>query len=321
MKKIATPILMLAALFTLSSCHGENIKELEKGLSFASLTGDFGLEDFIENGGANNDKAVVRFLMEGAGCSTIQMEQKDGGYLFGRNFDWNHCNALILRTKPAAGYSSISTVNTDFIKAGAGIPFLPEEMLLRAAVYAPLDGMNEKGLCVSVNMIQDSATINQNTGKKGLTTTTAIRVLLDKAATVEEAVQILSEYDLHASFGYMVHFAISDAYGKSVVIEYINNEMVVIETPVLTNFYLAEGQKKGIGTSQSHQRFAVLEKWNGKKADGVSTVAKILESVSKHNYNEFESTEWSAVFDQKNMTATYFHRERYGKSWTYKITN
>lgn len=108
MKKIATPILMLAALFTLSSCHGENIKELEKGLSFASLTGDFGLEDFIENGGANNDKAVVRFLMEGAGCSTIQMEQKDGGYLFGRNFDWNHCNALILRTKPATGYASIS---------------------------------------------------------------------------------------------------------------------------------------------------------------------------------------------------------------------
>lgn len=321
MRKI--PFVLFSVLF-LASCHGESITILESGLSSATITGDYGLDEFLQKGGALNDKAVVRFLMEGAGCSTIQLASKNGGYLFGRNFDWNRCNALILTTRPSAAYASISTVNTDFIKAGAEVPVLPEEMLLRAAVYAPLDGMNEKGLCVSVNMIQDSSTINQNSGKPGLTTTTAIRVLLDKAATTDEAVELLSKYDLHASFGYMVHFAICDASGKSVAVEYIGNEMSVIQTPVLTNFYLTLGEKYGIGTKQSHQRFEVLEKNINEAAEknlyaDEKSMAAILESVSKHNYNEFESTEWSVVFDQKNLSATYYHREHYGKNWKFNI--
>lgn len=48
------------------------------------------------------------------------------------------------------------------------------------------DGLNEMGLAVSVNMIQDNATIEQNTDKKDITTTTAVRLLLDQAADVEE---------------------------------------------------------------------------------------------------------------------------------------
>lgn len=44
----------------------------------------------------------------------------------------------------------------------------------------------------------------------------------------------------------VVHFAITDSSDNSVAVEYINNEMMVTETPVLTNFYLAEGEKQGI---------------------------------------------------------------------------
>ena len=42
---------------------------------------------------------------------------------------------------------------------------LPDSVMVMAGHYAPLDGMNEKGLCVSVNMIQDAETIEQNTDK------------------------------------------------------------------------------------------------------------------------------------------------------------
>lgn len=135
---------------------------------------------------------------------------------------------------------------------------LTDEMLTIAALYAPLDGMNEKGLCVSVNMIQDNTTIQQDTGKADITTTTAIRLMLDKAATVEEALELLGQYDLHASFNYMIHFAIADSEGNSVAVEYIDNKMVVIETPILTNYYLAEGEKQGIGTSQSHLEDGII---------------------------------------------------------------
>lgn len=40
---------------------------------------------------------------------------------------------------------------------------LPDNIQAANAMYAPLDGMNEKDLAVSVNMIQNSATISQNT--------------------------------------------------------------------------------------------------------------------------------------------------------------
>ena len=132
-----------------------------------------------------------------------------------------------------------------------------DEVKTLAALYAPLDGMNEAGLAVSVNMIRDSAAIGQNTDKPDITTTTAIRLLLDQAGNVEEALELLGQYDLHGSMGMMIHFAIADSTGRSVAVEYVDNEMIVTETPVLTNFYLAEGEKQGIGTQQSHERYDI----------------------------------------------------------------
>ncbi|MDE6727358.1 MAG: linear amide C-N hydrolase, partial [Oscillospiraceae bacterium] len=67
-------------------------------------------------------------------------------------------------------------------------------------MYAPLDGMNEKEPAVSVNMIHDSATISQNTGKLDITTTTAIRLLLNKAANIKETIELLQQYDMHACY-------------------------------------------------------------------------------------------------------------------------
>ncbi len=131
----------------------------------------------------------LSFEGDAFGCSTISVENTDGGYYFGRNFDWNKCDAMIVISHPESGYASFSTVNVDFIRQGAGFAshFLSDEMLTVAALYAPLDGMNEKGLCVSVNMIQDTDTISQDTEKPDITTTTAIRMLLNQAADVDEA--------------------------------------------------------------------------------------------------------------------------------------
>lgn len=314
------------------------IEELEKGLSAVRYEGEDGFAAFLSGGGAKTDGEVMRFLADsflagnqGAftmdtqafGCSTFSVQNLEGGYFFGRNFDWNACNALVLISDPEDGYASVSTVNLDFIRQGAGMAgsLLSDDMMVKAALYAPLDGMNERGLCVSVNMIQDRATISQKTGKAALTTTTAIRLLLNQAATVEEALELLSQYDLHASMNYMVHFAIADADGNSVAVEYIDNEMVVTETSVLTNFYLAEGEKQGIGTRQSHERFDILiETLTGKPAMTQAEVRDALDSVSKDNFGEFESTEWSIVFDQSALTATYYHRENYGNAYFFQIT-
>ncbi len=213
----------------------ETITELEDGLSAVRHEGDYGFDEFLSRGGASTDGEVVRFMAENLlgnqdlgfsgdifGCSTITVQDADGKFLFGRNFDWNTCDAMVVLSYPENAYASISTANMDFIRQGAGsaagIMLKAEEVRTVAALYAPLDGMNEKGLAVSVNMIQDSATIDQNTDKPDITTTTAIRLLLDKAGTVEEVLELLGRYDMHASMGMMVHLAIAVAFGSSVAV-------------------------------------------------------------------------------------------------------
>ena len=312
------------------------VTKLERGFSAVRYDGDYSFDQFLEQGGAESDQDVLRFLTDTVfgkdyglqmggdafGCSTISVKNTDGGYLFGRNFDWQSCDALVVTAYPDNGYASISTVNLDFIKQGAGFVshFISDEIMSVAALYAPLDGMNEKGLCVSVNMIQDGTTISQKTDKPDITTTTAIRLMLDKAATTEEALTLLGQHDLHASMNYMIHLAIADSEGNSVAVEYIDDEMIVIETPILTNFYLAEGEKNGIGTQQSHTRFEILTKTLEENSDmTIPEVRDALDSVSKDNFNEYESTEWSIVFDQSALTAIYYHREDYATGYSFKL--
>lgn len=314
-----------------------HITQLEPGLSAVRFDGDYGFDEFLEQGGAFSDGEVAQYLVENMagemgldflgkifGCSTLAVSSPDGDILFGRNFDWNTCNAMIVEAHPENGYASLSTVNMDFITQGAestmGAVMKLEQVQTLAALYAPLDGMNEAGLAVSVNMIQDSTNISQNTGKPGITTTTAIRLLLDKAASVDEALELLGQYDLYASMGYMVHFAIADRFGRSVAVEYIDNEAVMIETPVLTNFYLAPGEKNGIGTQQSHQRFEILTDLLSQNRFLTEIgVRDALSSVSKGNFGEFESTEWSIIMNLTNKTARYFHRENYENSYLFSL--
>ena len=311
-----------------------SVKKLEDGLYSMVYKGDYRFNDFLEQGGASDDLAVAEFVIQDVfhgllpidlrggtfGCSTISAETPEGDAVFGRNFDWGTCTALIVQTSPAEGYDSVSTVNMDFLNLGLD---MPEEMQMRllsaAAPFAPMDGMNEKGLCVAVLMIQDSPGFHQDTGKPDLTTTTAVRLLLDQTADVEEAVELLAQYDMHASAGMMVHFALADAEGHSVVVEYIDNEMAVTETPVVTNYYLTSGEKYGIGTEESKVRYAMLEDMlQSGSSFTMDGIRDALDSVSKHNFDsEFASTEWSIVYNQSTGEARYYHRENYQNYYTF----
>ena len=119
----------------------------------------------------------------------------------------------------------------------------------------------------------------------------------------------------------MVHFAIADASGRSVAVEYVNNEMSVVETPIVTNFYLTPGEKYGIGTEESHRRYEILTET---LADHPSMTAEevrdAMDSVSKHNFDSvFASTEWSIVFDQTSGEARYYHRANFENACVFRV--
>ncbi len=206
----------------------DSLKKIDDNVLYTmKYEGDYGFDDFLKVG-ASTDGELVKFVTErllkgiplefsipDLGCSTFSAQTEDGDQIFGRNFDLTYSPALFVETEPENGYRSLSTVNLAFL--GFGEDKLPEtfkeKIITLAAPYAPLDGINEKGLTVAVLRIGDEPT-NQDTGKVDITTTTAIRLMLDKAADVEEALALLEQYDMHSSAGSCYHFQISDARGK-----------------------------------------------------------------------------------------------------------
>lgn len=330
-------LLLFICLFWRVIQAAASVRALDDGFYSMTYTGSYGLEDFLEQGGASSDLAVADFVigrmfhgmvdlnLQGNpyGCSTLSVASPDDEQLFGRNFDWSYCTAMVVKTNPPDGYASISTVNMDFLNVGLELSEGAFVRLMSAvAPYAPLDGMNEQGLCVAVLMIEDSPVFGQDTGKPDLTTTTTVRLLLDKAANVDEAIALLEQYDLHASANLMVHFALADATGRSVVVEYVDNQMVVTETPVVTNFYLTPGERYGIGVAESHTRYELLiERLNENSRMDANGVRDALDRVSKHNFDSvFASTEWSTVYNQTTGAVQYYHREDYTKSYDFVVS-
>ncbi|MCQ2477123.1 MAG: linear amide C-N hydrolase, partial [Clostridia bacterium] len=174
---------------------GETLKMLEKDFYVSSYSGDYGFDELLERGGVKSDSELTDFLIEyvvtgqldlmlqymGSGCSTLAASDKNGNEYFGRNYDWNYCEGIIMLSEPKNGYRSVSTVDGNYV---TNPNFEIEGDIKRlCALYCPLDGMNEKGVCICVNMISDNNAVDQNTEKPDITTTTAIRLVLDKAAS------------------------------------------------------------------------------------------------------------------------------------------
>lgn len=313
-----------------------SIEKLEDGLYAMEYRGDYGFSDFLAKGGAASDSEVAKYLVSflsrgfiktesdvqtGAfGCSTICTRDEHGTVFFGRNYDWTECQTMIVHTVPKDGYESVSTCCLDFLGFGEGCSpdgSLMDRMQSLAAIYVPLDGMNEKGLVVADLMAGDKEETHQQTGRPALTTTTAIRLLLDQAATVDEAVALLKQYDMNSSIGSAHHLALADAGGKSVVVEYVNGEMLVTGTAVVTNHYLADCEKQGVGSEQSHLRFAALSAHTG-PADEMG-VRDLLESVAQKNYPQtagsYEKTMWSIVYCPEGRCADFYFAENYERSY------
>ena len=167
----------------------------------------------------------------GFGCTTFNAETPSGDKLFARNYDYMDSPGMTVWTHPENGYASVSTVSLYFL--GYGGDFLPEDLLTSlltiVAPYIPVDGMNEKGLSVGVLELETPETFIQ-TEKKDITTTAVIRTVLDHAATVDEAVAIFREYDMHDLLGgdCTYHYHLADAAGDTAIIEYVNGETTVL---------------------------------------------------------------------------------------------
>lgn len=349
---LATATFAISLLLSGCSYNSEmaalkSLRKVTDGVFYIEYQGDYKLQEYInEGGGKTNDqmsafieKCLKKGKWEGLGagkdisvkittpefgCSSIAAKNKNGGQIYGRNYDWNDCSIILVHTKPSDGYESISTSCLEFLGLNRDWQpayKFPNDMLALASIYVPLDGINEKGLYIADLMAGDDEETSQNTKKPNLTTTAAIRLILDKAANVDEAIELLEGIDMYSVIGSAHHFALADSSGKSVVVEYVDNQMYVTESPVLTNHYTADTPKKDDGKNpnkdNSRERFAKLlaagEKcgWQMNSED----IKNALESVSAKNYEFDDITAWSIVFETEKRKATYYFRGDYTKPY------
>lgn len=290
---------------------------------FMEVKGDYHFQEFLDGGGASSDGEVSSFLSEKIskgfysapvgtyreGCSVLSAQSAEGDHLWGRNYDWTGSVPIIVRHVPEEGYASLSTC--DFQNITGSADTLPEgmvnEMLAIAALYVPLDGVNAAGLCAADLEVNEGGMPDPDTAKPDLTVTTAIRLLLDKAATVDEALALLEQYDIHPSGGISHHLAISDASGRSVSVEFTEDGFTVVNTPVVTNFNLANGDASAGGGS-ARERYEALMGPVSVSSSRLTAkdVKDLMAQVSQTETGWV--TQWSMVYGQNESFVTWYFK-------------
>lgn len=181
------------------------------------------------------------------GCSLFATLGDEKNRLFGRNFDWEFSPALLLFTEPEDGYASVSMVDIAYLgfegdrSRNLKNLSLEERQSLLDAPFLPFDGMNEKGIAVGMAAVP-AESMPYDPQKKTIDNLQVIREVLDHAATVDEAIEILAAYNIHMA-GVPIHYLIASASADSALVEFYKGKMVVFrnESPwqVATNFLLA----------------------------------------------------------------------------------
>lgn len=285
------------------------------GMYQMTYYGDYGFDDFLKVG-ADNDGDIEAFItrrllkglpinlgVTGDGCTAFVVKNKNGNILFGRNFDFTYAPSLQLYTAPDQGYASVSTVNLAF--AGYSADYLPGNslagsFLTLAAPFLPFDGMNEKGLAIALLAVPE-AQAPYSPDQITLNTTTAIRLVLDRAATIEEAVGLLKQYNIYFSGGIECHYLIADASGHSVILEYIDRELQIVETEadyqIASNFIAYEGRNIGEGFTE-FERYNQVQNAIEANAGALETAqaVQLLADVGVFD-GDTDKLQWSVLYN------------------------
>ena len=248
-----------------------------------------------------NVSAIPQNLSPGWACSIFVSYGKDGSAVYGRNFDWQHNPALLLHTNPSNAYASISMVDISYLgfeRKDEKYKTVDGRKALLFAPMLPFDGMNEHGLTVGMAAVGETE-IPRDPNKPSVGSLQIIRLMLDRAKTVEEAITVFNKYNIQKSGGPNIHYLIADVDGKSAVIELKDDKTNIMRGDKnwlsATNFYLT-GQDKPL---QQCRRFAQIHRVMSDKQGSLSIdqTFSLLKNVSQRN------TQWTIVYDMANRSA------------------
>ena len=175
----------------------ERLTDYEDGYNLYSMDikYDYNLDDIIDYGITDDQTMFDAMLKEALpllpvkvkvpnfGCTAFTLTDTDGDVHMGRNYDFmNDTSAMLVYCTPEDGYKSVALAALDNASANVPDENIKNKLSSLSAPFICLDGMNEKGVSIAV-LTLDSEPVRQHTGKSVISTTLAVRLVLDRAAT------------------------------------------------------------------------------------------------------------------------------------------
>ncbi|MBN6039176.1 linear amide C-N hydrolase [Amycolatopsis sp. 195334CR] len=251
------------------------------------------------------------------GCSLFTAHGDPANPLFARNFDYPHQPALLLFTAPPDGYASVSLVDTSNLGLTSEVDFATEagrQALLNAPLL-PYDGMNAKGLAIGM-ATTPTAEPTRHPGRTSAGGIRIMRLALDEAATVDEALAVFERHNLDFTAGPPLHYLVADAAGQAAVIEFVDGAMVVHRQAgpwqALVNFELTGTDEP---TRQADPRYATASRALS-TSDGRLDQAQAMDLLSQVRQGH---TQWSVVYGQKTGEIRIATGRRYDTVHTFHL--
>lgn len=315
-------LILLSGLFiVLSACQqpspapastpDSSFKQLEFGalrqisdypLYELHYTGSTGLDDVLKKNAPSGSQ------FSPFACSVFAVPGVDGQALLGRNFDWDLHPALLLFTDPPDALASVSMVDISYLGYSREKTPLQDPAALQRAPFLPFDGMNEAGLAVGM-MAVNHAEGGSDPAKTTLEDLDLIRLWLDRAHDVPEAIQLLADYNIRFE-EVPLHYLVADASGAAALVEFVDGKPVVqygrANGLVSTNFIVAEEKPEGANSScERYNRMVTVLEGSAGKLDAPQGLT-LLKEVSQ------PTTRWSVVYNLAKKEITLVMGRDYG---------
>ena len=260
----------------------------------------------------------------GWACSLFAALGNPEGRLYGRNFDWRYSPALLLFTdRPdPGGYASVSMVDIAYLGFDdpsvdlTTLPLAERRALLEAPSW-PADGMNEAGVAVGMAAVPQ-ADERHDRGKPTINSVEIIREILDHAGSTDEAITILSSYNIDWEGGPPLHYLVADRTGDAALVEYHAGKIIVLPNDgawhAATNFTRSAVAGNPAGQCSRYDTITRLLTATSGRLDSDAAL-NLLKTVSQTE----TLTQWSVVYGISTGQVVVAMGRRYGRVHSFHL--
>jgi len=168
-------------------------------------------------------------------CTTFVVDS-DGGPLFGRNYDFEFGDAMLV-VNPRGLVKTSATEATAGQQPATWTARFGSLTFNQYGVSFPTGGVNERGVVVELLWLA-GARYPDADGRPTVSTLEFIQYLLDQAATLDEALRAAADVRIRGATP--LHFLVSDRGGRTATVEFLEGRLVVhrdatLPVRVLTN--------------------------------------------------------------------------------------